>query len=297
MAGARSYPVAKNDNQANKLAAPTQQKSQSLSQLQAADFVDARPELLAQRAAQTLADLSPRRQALQEIKALQNSSPRTAQLLNTTRNNQQNAPITMEVGQALSTETSSDHGLPAQLKAGIESLSGLSMNHVNVHYNSAKPAQLNAHAFAQGNEIHLASGQEHHLPHEAWHVVQQAQGRVRPTMQMKDEVAINDEEHLEAEADIMGARANAIGPSSLQRVEKNSTLHFPAQLQTNNACAQPSLTCMPVQRSSSQVVQRAITRRMYNFVMESASKDDLIRTIATAGYGLQIRSLVSQRFS
>jgi len=50
-----------------------------------------------------------------------------------------------------------------------------------VHYNSDKPAQLQAHAYAQGTDIHLASGQEKHLPHEAWHVVQQKQGRVKPT--------------------------------------------------------------------------------------------------------------------
>ncbi len=72
-----------------------------------------------------------------------------------------------------------------QSRSGIESLSGMSMDSVKVHYNSEKPAQLNAHAYAQGTEIHVAPGQEQHLPHEAWHVVQLAQGRVQPTMQMK----------------------------------------------------------------------------------------------------------------
>ncbi len=71
-------------------------------------------------------------------------------------------------------------GLPDKLKTGIESLSGMSMDHVKVHYNSSKPAQLNALAYTQGNEIHLSPGQERLLPHEAWHVVQQAQGRVSP---------------------------------------------------------------------------------------------------------------------
>ena len=45
------------------------------------------------------------------------------------------------------------------------------MDDVNVHYNSNKPAQLQAHAYAQGTDIHLGPGQEKHLPHEAWHVV------------------------------------------------------------------------------------------------------------------------------
>ncbi|MBI3240151.1 MAG: DUF4157 domain-containing protein [Flavobacteriia bacterium] len=98
-------------------------------------------------------------------------------------------------------------GLPDRLKSGIEQLSGYSMNDVKVHYNSDKPSQLQAHAYAQGNEIHVASGQEKHLPHEAWHVVQQKQGRVQPTMQLKGKVAINDDAGLEREADAMGARA------------------------------------------------------------------------------------------
>lgn len=100
-----------------------------------------------------------------------------------------------------------DTGLPDNLKTGIESLSGISMDNVRVHYNSAKPAQLNAHAYAQGTNIHLAPGQERHLPHEAWHVVQQAQGRVQPTAQMKESTPINNDPALEDEADVMGGKA------------------------------------------------------------------------------------------
>ncbi|HXU92525.1 MAG TPA: DUF4157 domain-containing protein [Gallionella sp.] len=98
-------------------------------------------------------------------------------------------------------------GLPDNLKSGIESLSGISMDNVKVHYNSSQPAQLNALAYAQGTDIHVAPGQEQHLPHEAWHVVQQAQGRVQPTMQMKDGVPVNGDQGLEHEADVMGERA------------------------------------------------------------------------------------------
>jgi hypothetical protein len=98
-------------------------------------------------------------------------------------------------------------GLPENLKSGIENLSGHSMDDVKVHYNSDKPAQLNAHAYAQGSDIHITSGQEKHLPHEAWHVVQQKQGRVKPTLQMKGKVNVNDDTGLEKEADVMGARA------------------------------------------------------------------------------------------
>lgn len=46
-----------------------------------------------------------------------------------------------------------------------------------------------AQAFVQGNDVHLlrdraALHNNGHLPHEAWHVVQQSQGRVKPTTQL-----------------------------------------------------------------------------------------------------------------
>lgn len=100
-------------------------------------------------------------------------------------------------------------GLPDKLKAGIERLSGMSMDDVKVYYNSPKPAELGALAYTQGTDIHVGPGQEQHLPHEAWHVVQQRQERVKPTLQAKG-VAINDATGLEREADVMGKRVNAV---------------------------------------------------------------------------------------
>lgn len=97
-------------------------------------------------------------------------------------------------------------GLPDHVKAGIESLSGMDLSDVKVHANSAKPAELDALAYAQGSEIHVAPGQEQHLAHEAWHVVQQRQGRVKPTLEVKGE-PINHNVALEREADVMGDRA------------------------------------------------------------------------------------------
>lgn len=100
-------------------------------------------------------------------------------------------------------------GLPASLRAGIEGLSGVDMTDVTVHHDSPQPAEFGAAAFARGTEIHLGPGQEAHLPHEAWHVVQQAQGRVRPTRQATDTGAVNDETALEREATEMGSRATS----------------------------------------------------------------------------------------
>jgi len=105
-------------------------------------------------------------------------------------------------------------GLPAGLKAGIEHLSGIAMDDVRVHHNSSEPAKLGALAFAQGADIHLGPGQERHLPHEAWHVVQQKQGRVDATRALAFG-GINDDPDLEREATQSGARADRLGASDI----------------------------------------------------------------------------------
>ncbi|MGY0035727.1 eCIS core domain-containing protein [Pedobacter sp. NJ-S-72] len=109
-------------------------------------FVDDRPEAIAQRKLQEDIDKSPRVKQLKADQALADNF--TSQ---TTQRKENNT------------------GLPDNLKSGVENLSGYSMDDVKVHYNSDKPAQLQAYAFAQGTDIHLSSGQEKHLPHEAWH--------------------------------------------------------------------------------------------------------------------------------
>lgn len=116
-------------------------------------------------------------------------------------------------------------GLPDRLKLGIEQLSGVDMSAVRVHRNSDKPAQLDALAYTRGNDIYLGSGQEQHLPHEAWHVVQQAQGRVKPTRRVSGE-NVNDDASLEKEAEQMGAealvRARAPDSSQAQRYRSSA---------------------------------------------------------------------------
>jgi len=114
------------------------------------------------------------------------------------------APTQMHQEQAESSPNRT--GMPDGLKAGIESLSGMDLSDVRVHANSNMPAQINALAYAQCSDIHLGPGQESHLPHEAWHIVQQRQGRVQPTMQMRGR-KLNADSFLEHEADVMGARA------------------------------------------------------------------------------------------
>lgn len=109
-------------------------------------------------------------------------------------------------GKFVTQKKPNDTGLPDNLKAGVEELSGISMDDVRVHYNSSQPAAVQAHAYTQGTDIHVAPGQEQHLPHEAWHVVQQMQGRVDPTTEVGG-LPVNDSVDLEHEADVMGSRA------------------------------------------------------------------------------------------
>jgi len=160
-------------------------------------LVDNRPEAGRLQNLHTLADNRPSTQQARQLKSMTD-----------------NRPV-----QKMENKT----GLPDSLKSGVESLSGMSMDHVKVHYNSPQPAQLNAHAYAQGSDIHVAPGQEQHLPHEAWHVVQQAQGRVKPTMQMKGGVPINDNLGLEHEADEMGQKAQVGQAVSINSNETSRT--------------------------------------------------------------------------
>jgi hypothetical protein len=119
---------------------------------------------------------------------------------------QRKADMANNAAQRAETPRPNNTGLPDNLKSGIESLSGFSMDDVRVHYNSSKPATVQALAYTQGTDIHVAPGQEKCLPHEAWHVAQQMAGRVSPTTNING-MPVNDNAGLEHEADVMGEKA------------------------------------------------------------------------------------------
>ena len=151
-------------------------------------FPDQQPNSTVQQKMQEFADNSPQASQLKSVREMADNS---------LQNN-------------LIQKKENKTGLPDNLKSGVENLSGISLDDVKVHYNSDQPASLQAHAYAQGTDIHVAPGQEKHLPHEAWHVVQQKQGRVQPTKQLKEKTNINDDSGLEKEADLMGEKANIL---------------------------------------------------------------------------------------
>lgn len=98
-------------------------------------------------------------------------------------------------------ERSNLTGIPIQTKRRFEEMSGYSFDDVRIHYSSDKPARFRALAFTQGNEVHIAPGQERYLEHELGHVVQQKEGRVRPTSYI-GHVPVNEDAALEQEADM-----------------------------------------------------------------------------------------------
>lgn len=166
-------------------------------------------------------------------------------------------------------------GLPDRLKAGVEQLSGYSMDDVRVHYNSSKPAQLNALAYAQGTEIHIGPGQERHLPHEAWHVVQQKEGRVGATRQMQG-MDLNDDVGLEKEADVMGGKA-------FQFTDKRRETVVQRKLQENYITKQPQ----PIQQK--EIIQCATDPNKFNVIGENHSARPDYGNFFKNKYGLEVQ--------
>ncbi|MDX1998896.1 MAG: DUF4157 domain-containing protein [Thermoanaerobaculia bacterium] len=113
-------------------------------------------------------------------------------------------------------------GLGAELKAGLEALSGRDLSPVRVHYDSPKPAQLNAKAYTQLPHIYVAPGEEDSVPHEGWHAAQQMAGDVQPTLDVAG-TPVNDDPRLEAEADRMGARALTVQRKEVGGLRQGAT--------------------------------------------------------------------------
>lgn len=205
----------KEQDKSSKASAESAKSNQQSPQL---SFQDNRAEAMQLKEMQEMADQSPQTKEAANLQAIANGgahNQQAAQLHSIANNHNLQTQLMGKLeeeeplqGKFSTIQRKEDNtGLPNNLKSGVESLSGHSMDDVKVHYNSSKPAQLQAHAYAQGTDIHLGPGQEQHLPHEAWHVVQQKQGRVQPTKQLKSKVNINDDAGLEKEADLMGAKA------------------------------------------------------------------------------------------
>jgi hypothetical protein len=104
-------------------------------------------------------------------------------------------------------------GIPDAVKQRAEAALNSDFSDVRIHANSAKAPAVGAIAYTQGTDIHFAPGSYNPssgsgrslLGHELTHVVQQAQGRVKPTTSVAG-VPVNDNPSLEREADRLGGK-------------------------------------------------------------------------------------------
>ena len=182
--------------------------------------------------------------AQKQAPAQKKDAPTAASVLDSSSQNeglQRKADMANNAAQRAEAPRPNNTGMPDNLKSGIESLSGFSMDDVHVHYNSSKPATVQALAYTQGTDIHVAPGQEKHLPHEAWHVAQQMAGRVSPTTNING-MPVNDNASLEHEADVMGEKA------SVQMKNHNQT-----QVSTTVLTLSNLVQCKPFKYSANYV--------------------------------------------
>jgi hypothetical protein len=127
--------------------------------------------------------------------------------------------------------------LPEQVRRAMERSFHADFGAVRIH-EDPHVAALGAEAYTRGADIAFAPGRYQPesaaglelLGHELAHVVQQAQGRVRPTLQARG-LPINDDEGLEREADALGARAASgeLGLGSSTLAVAAATPSAPAQ--------------------------------------------------------------------
>src|SRR6056297_3242430 len=104
--------------------------------------------------------------------------------------------------------------MPNDVQSKMENSFGEDFSDVNIHKDSENAPSLGALAYTQGNDVHFAPGQydpssqkgQELLGHELSHVVQQREGRVKPTTQGKG-MPVNTDERLEKEADEQGKQA------------------------------------------------------------------------------------------
>lgn len=178
---------------------------------------------------------------------------------------------TREAGQDQENRT----GLPDSLKAGLERLSGYSLSDIRVHYDSPKPDALQALAYTRGTEIHVGPGQEQHLAHEAWHVVQQKQGRVKPTGSL-DGIPLNEDPQLESEADTT-ARQIA-GPFSTQGDSRRTM---------GQQTASPQVSGVVAGAAPSAVVQRVRNGLSVVTTSLNSTEEADQKAVFTAGKGQQ----------
>ena len=130
-------------------------------------------------------------------------------------------------------ESKPNKGLPRDIQLDMERSFGANFSNVEIHKNSTRAQELNAHAFTQGNSVHFAPGNSNFdsakgidlLGHELAHVVQQRKGIVKPSIDTP-KLKINDENANEQEADNIGEKiSNNSLRQSISPISQNTPNH------------------------------------------------------------------------
>jgi Domain of unknown function (DUF4157) len=147
---------------------------------------------------------------------------------------------------------SSTGALPDGIASAVHDMSHVDISATRVHYDSTEPSRIAARAFTRGDDIYLSPGQERHLPHESWHVVQQRQGRVPSTTSLRG-AAVNDDPALEHEADTMATKI------------RRSTAALPAVL----SAARPGVETRQARRLASSPAG-GVVQGVFDWVVDAA---------------------------
>jgi hypothetical protein len=157
--------------------------------------------------------------------------------------------------------------LPKAVQAQMEDSLGADFTGVKIVPESAAAPRIRANAFTQAETVHFAPGKydpasaagKELIGHELAHVVQQRQGRVRPSFQGQG-LAINTDRGLETEADRLGkaaARGEATPTPASARTGSSGVAAAPV-IQGDFAVA-PTVANPVFQDLTAQQVTRALS--------------------------------------
>lgn len=93
-------------------------------------------------------------------------------------------------------ESINSTGIPDNLKAAVEYMSGYSLDHLRVHYNSDKPEALGMSTYTENEHLYVATGAEDFLARELWRVTEQLSAGAE-VIQKDKEKAEKEKEEIE----------------------------------------------------------------------------------------------------
>lgn len=180
--------------------------------------------------------------------------------------------------------------MPGDVMQKMEESFGTSFSDVTIHENSSKAKEAGALAYAQGTDLHFAPGQlkpntqggQELIGHELAHVVQQKEGRVKPTSQQNG-MDVNDDPALEKEADVKGKQA-AQGKTSVNRSLQQSTGKSVQQFENQDPVAPQTFIFDPYKYKDNLITRDVILKFLDTFVNDRGESLIIQFSMAASGY-------------